>query len=734
MRFDLPDALNELKALRNWVAWRAVPDKDNSARVKKVPINPETGFYASPSNHNTWSSFDKAITATLELGRNAHELHKDYGIGFMFGEMPCGYGGIDIDDCVNDDGSLSEIAASIVAIMDSYTEYSPSGKGLHILFKLDAPLSQIGSRNRNDSIGLEIYDCRRYLTITGRVYGDVKPLTLCTEKVRQVYSRFMPKGTQKQNAGYQQSSYSDTTDNLTDAELWQLMFNSEMGAKIKRLYNGDTSDYGNDDSRADEGMCCYLAFWTFGNGPRIDRMFRQSGLMRDKWERQDYREATIARAIAETPNPETLGKGYNPPNCDNNSENNSGRQSGNQKDTGQDTGNEHFNTMLDYLNISYQSDIERFSSCLDLETGYFNMDNDNLKLYNGLYVLGAVSGLGKTTFAHQMADQIAKAGHKVLYISLEQSALEFATKAISRLTAIECIGYIQDYPIAEARAKKAHENADLYPNADTISRANDREAEAEEILHRISAVSAINIRRGKETPAIKKAVEKYKTFAGNQTVIECGFGTTIDQIVSTVGGIVRSCSEHHVVFVDYLQAISANDKKIPIMQATDCHVQALKKLSLELDLPVILISSFNRENYLSIVDFSSFKQSGGIEYTADVVWGFQLSGMNNKIYNTNNSLHLKRLFARHCMERSPRQVELVVLKNRYGRMGNRYFFDYWPMYDLFLPNNCDSTEIDAQMKADFTKFEAKFKADIEDTEGTKKTRNNSKPVNDKGEI
>ena len=456
--------------------------------------------------------------------------------------------------------------------------------------------------------------------------------------------------------------------------------------------------------------------------------------MRDKWERQDYREKTIARAIAQTPNPETLGKNHT--NCDNNSENNSGRQSGNHQDTGQDTGNEHFDTMLDYLNISYQSDIERFSSCLNLETGYINMD-ENTKLYNGLYVLGAVSGLGKTTFVYQMADQIAQAGHKVLYISLEQSALEFATKAISRITAAECIGYIQDYPTAEWRAKKARETADLYPNSDTIYRANDREAEAEEILHRISAVSAINIRRGKETPAIKKAIEKYKTFAGNQTVIECGFGTTIDEIVSTVRGYLRSVSEHTVVIVDYLQAITPSDKKIPIMQATDCNVQALKKLSLELDLPVILISSFNRENYLSIVDFSSFKQSGGIEYTADVVWGFQLSGMNCKVYNTNNTLHLKRLFARHCMERSPRQVELVVLKNRFGRMGNRYFFDYFPQYDLFVPNNCDSTEIDAQIKADFLKFEAKFNADSktsEDTETSKKTGNNNKPVNDKGEF
>ncbi len=96
----------------------------------------------------------------------------------------------DLDDVVLTGGMLKPFAEEVVRLMDSYTEYSPSGKGLHILFKLNASLSEFGACRRNDKLGIEMYDCGRYFTITGKVYGEVKPIVERTEQARKIYNDY----------------------------------------------------------------------------------------------------------------------------------------------------------------------------------------------------------------------------------------------------------------------------------------------------------------------------------------------------------------------------------------------------------------------------------------------------------------------------------------------------------------------------------------------------------------
>ena len=139
-----------------------------------------------------------------------------------------------------------------------------------------------------------------------------------------------------------------------------------------------------------------------------------------------------------------------------------------------------------------------------------------------------------------------------------------------------------------------------------------------------------------------------------------------------------------VVVIDYLQIIRPMDSRMSTKDAVDLHVRALKKLQMENNLVVIVISSLNRQNYLTPVDFESFKESGGIEYTADVIWGLQLSVMNSEIFDKEKGLKAKREAVRVAKKAHPREVELVCLKNRYGESSYTCKFSYYARYDYFV--------------------------------------------------
>ena len=112
-------------------------------------------------------------------------------------------------------------------------------------------------------------------------------------------------------------------------------------------------------------------------------------------------------------------------------------------------------------------------------------------------------------------------------------------------------------------------------------------------------------------------------------------------------------------------------------------MRALKKLQTENNLVVLVISSLNRANYLTPIDFSSFKESGGIEYTADVIWGLQLSVMNGELFDKDSKLKAKREAVKEAKIANPRDIELVCLKNRYGISSYTCRFKYYAKFDYF---------------------------------------------------
>jgi replicative DNA helicase len=297
------------------------------------------------------------------------------------------------------------------------------------------------------------------------------------------------------------------------------------------------------------------------------------------------------------------------------------------------------NNTLYYINNKFNLDINNFSSNKKRKTGFNNLDDELKGLHAGLYVIGGISSVGKTTFAHQIADQIAQQGEHVLYFSLEQSTFELVSKSLAR--------------------KTKDDNFTGSPE------------------------SSFNIRCGKTNIDVINAIGEYKKIADKISIIEGNFNTTADSIKTTTEQYINANNIRPVVFIDYLQIVQG-DKRLSDKQKIDQNVTALKRMSRDFDITVFVISSLNRGNYLSPIDFESFKESGGIEYTADVVLGLQLKVFEDDMFNNaNTKIKEKREKINEAKKASPRKIELICLKNRNGIPYFKCDYSYYPKYDTF---------------------------------------------------
>ena len=279
----------DLQALPNWVCWRYVdrPDKrTGEIRRAKMPFQPN-GHAARANDHSTWCSFDRA-----------REAQGFDGIGFMFDGQ---YFGVDLDHVVDENGTVAPEAEEIVRRMDSYTEYSPSGRGLHIFCRGTIPGGAGRRRHRPGAIEVEVYNQARYFTVTGRPYGDPRPLRDASQEARWLLDTYFSGGKAAAEKAQPPATSDDPVDELADAALLQQIKHSKQGEKFQQLWAGDTSAYGGDSSSADMALCSILAFWTGRDVARMDRLFRKSGLYRDKWDerrgQQTYGEMTLRKAI-----------------------------------------------------------------------------------------------------------------------------------------------------------------------------------------------------------------------------------------------------------------------------------------------------------------------------------------------------------------------------------------------------------------------------------------------------
>lgn len=297
-----------------------------------------------------------------------------------------------------------------------------------------------------------------------------------------------------------------------------------------------------------------------------------------------------------------------------------------------------------YLDNLMAGEIDRFKQAQDRKTGFANLDEKAGGLNAGLYVLAAISSLGKTTLALQMADQIAAQGQEVLFFSMEQSRLEMVSKSLARLTA----------------------QADMK-----------------------TAVTSLSIRKGYLPSQVTAAARQYKERTGERlSIIEGNFNCDIGFIADYIRRYRQRTGAAPVVFIDYLQILQpAADGKTRSSKKdeVDLAITELKRLSRELDLTIIVISSINRANYMTPFAFESLKESGGIEFTADVVWGLQLACLDEELFDKEGSIKAKRKRINEAKAEEPRKIKFVCLKNRYGISSYDCAFAYYPQFDLFVP-------------------------------------------------
>ncbi len=278
----------ELKALPQWILWKF---ETRNGKQTKVPCQ-VTGEMAQANNRRTWSTFATAVKFYLE---------GDYdGIGFVFSRQD-NYIGIDIDKCVVD-GKTNAFATEIIDTLDSYTEFSPSQKGIHIIIKGSLPQSVLGTGRKNTKHGLEIYSYGRFFTFTGNRENS-NDVYDRTDELAEVFEQYFDDSDIQGRVNL--AEFEKDEIKLSNESLWEKMFRSKNGDEIRSLYNGSLIN--DDHSASDLALCNYLAFWTGKSATRMDAMFRETSLMRDKWDvihfsdtNETYGERTIGKAISST--------------------------------------------------------------------------------------------------------------------------------------------------------------------------------------------------------------------------------------------------------------------------------------------------------------------------------------------------------------------------------------------------------------------------------------------------
>lgn len=294
----------QLKEQGLFCCWR-YEQREGPDKPTKVPYNPRTGGKAQSTNPDTFAPLDVAMVSV--------QGYDGIGVG-VFGSL----GAIDIDHCVDDAGQLSELARDVADMIHGYTEYSPSGHGLRILFTVPDDFQYDKARYyiNNQKLGLEVYIAgatQKYVTVTGNAVNPGDPLEERGEQLRAVLEKYMvrPQAQGPSSGGLDWGAEigGGAPVELDDLALIERAKKARNGVIFAALWAGDIAGY-KSRSEADIALCNALAFWTNKDAARIDRLFRQSGLMREKWDRPQsgstYGALTIQNAVS------TTREGYDP--------------------------------------------------------------------------------------------------------------------------------------------------------------------------------------------------------------------------------------------------------------------------------------------------------------------------------------------------------------------------------------------------------------------------------------
>jgi replicative DNA helicase len=305
---------------------------------------------------------------------------------------------------------------------------------------------------------------------------------------------------------------------------------------------------------------------------------------------------------------------------------------------------------------AFNNDINQDRKGAFLPTGFPSLDTllDG-GIYSGLYIVGAVSSLGKTTFCLQIADNIAESGKDVLIFSLEMAKKELIAKSISRLT-------------CKIDVKESNSTTRAKTTRGILLKGVYKYSQGENDL-------------------IAEAMGEYSKIAKHIYITEGVGNITVETIKRKVENFIRITGRKPLVIIDYLQIIAPSTDYGTDKQNTDKAITALKRLSRDNDLAILGISSLNRASYNQAVDMGSFKESGAIEYSSDVLIGLQYKGMEG-ISNSETStakteaLKIKVDNTLKAQNGDSQEIQVNILKNRNGTKGGTVL-DFYPKFNYF---------------------------------------------------
>lgn len=306
---------------------------------------------------------------------------------------------------------------------------------------------------------------------------------------------------------------------------------------------------------------------------------------------------------------------------------------------------------------STQAEVDRLLDAMSrpsevpfVRTGFTPLDHAlGGGLYEGLHIIGSTTSMGKTALVHQIADQVAMAGHDVLYYSLEMSRREMVARSVSRYTA---------YLAREMGA--------------SISRYASSAKRVSVGLFR----DAVRAAMPRMYELIPRAAQAYREDCRHLRIVEGVGDYGVAQIAEDADRFAQATGRKPAVFIDYLQILAPADVRATDKQNMDKAAVGLKRLSRDLQTPVVAISALNRASYGYRISNEAFKESGALEYTADTVIGFEPRGMPEG----DRTAGVARI--QECMASNERDMECVFLKNRNGQPGMEVYFKYYSLFNL----------------------------------------------------
>ena len=272
----------EMRAVPRWLTWRLEwkppTPKHPAGNWTKVPYNARTGRLGSSTKPERSTSFEIAWRCYQDslTGKSLYS-----GIGFVLGD---GWVAVDIDGYRDPDtGALDTRGREVLERIHGYCEVSPSGTGVHVVCRGAVPAGRREwDEPDRDHTGVAIYSDGRYLAITGCHLAESAPIEDCTTEIAALHAWL---SSSNGNPGQRVHTADD-----------RLQHALAFDAKLQSLWNGNISYYPS-QSEADLALCMKLIYWFGRDAATIDDLFRQSGLMREKWNREDYRQRTLRTAL-----------------------------------------------------------------------------------------------------------------------------------------------------------------------------------------------------------------------------------------------------------------------------------------------------------------------------------------------------------------------------------------------------------------------------------------------------